>query len=123
MIAAMPKDNRILLVEDDIKIQDMLKLQLSAHQYDVQVAGDGLEAVTLLPDLQSDLILLDINLPGMDGLEVCRRIRLRSQVPIIMVTCIDAPDVKLRALELGADDYITKPFQVGELVSHIQAAL
>ena len=77
----------------------------------------------MMSQLPSDLVLLDISLPGMDGLEVCRQIRRQSRAPIIMVTSIDSPEIKLKALELGADDYMTKPFRVGELLARIQAAL
>lgn len=113
----------ILLVEDDVKIQKLLRSQLTARQYQVEVAGDGLEAVTMLPDLQPDLVLLDITLPGMDGLEVCREIREWSAVPIILLTGKDSPQFKVTALELGADDYVTKPFHMGELAARIQAVL
>jgi two-component system KDP operon response regulator KdpE len=123
MVATMHRVSRILLVEDDLHFQDLLRFHLTARRYQVEVAGDGLDAVTRLPDLQPDLVLLDIDLPGIDGLEVCRRIRQWSQVPIIMVTSLDSAETKKRALESGADDYVTKPFQVAELMTHIQAAL
>src|SRR5438552_14660065 len=99
MIASGRQNHQILVVEDDIQFQDLLKSQLAARQYEVQIASDGLEAITFLPDLQPDLVLLDITLPGLDGLEVCRQMRQQSDIPIIMVTDIDTPEMKMQALE------------------------
>src|SRR5262249_14199836 len=108
MTSSIRTSHCILLVEDDAHLQNLLGSQLKAQHYEVEIAGEGLEAISLLPDLKPDLLLLDINLPDIDGLEVCRRIRQWSQVPIIIITAIDIPDTKMRALELGADDYVTK---------------
>jgi two-component system KDP operon response regulator KdpE len=115
---------RILIVEDDPGMQRLLSSQLSARGYEVRVAGDGPEALRVMAEGPIHLVLLDITLPGgMDGLEICRRVRALSSVPIIMLTVTDAPETKVNALELGGDDYLTKPFHSGELIARIRAAL
>lgn len=117
------KKNRILIVEDEPTIAETLKLYLVKEGFDVEVIGDGYEAVSRFQELDPILILLDLNLPGKDGMEVCQQIRSFSHVPIIMVTARDEEEDKLQGLQLGADDYITKPFSVREVVARIQALL
>ncbi len=113
----------ILVVEDDPKMQRLLKSQLEMRGFDVRVATTGKEALLTLGECQPDLMLLDITLPEVDGLEVCRRVREWSQLPIILVTAADTPQSKVAALELGGDDYLTKPFHMGELIARIRAVL
>lgn len=114
---------RLLIAEDDITMQRLLRSQLLARGFEVETVGNGRDAITMAADYQPHLLLLDIGLPGLDGLEVCRQIREWSPIPIILVSALDAPQTKTMALELGADDYITKPFNVGELVARVRAVL
>jgi two-component system KDP operon response regulator KdpE len=118
----MPK-TRLLVVDDDPQIQRMLRSQLAARDYEVQIVGDGPEALLAAADFEPHLVLLDITMPGMDGLEVCRRLREWSSVPVILLTAADAPQTKMTALDLGADDYLTKPFHMGELLARVRAVL
>jgi len=116
-------NNPILIVEDDPRMQRLLQSQLSLRGFSVQVVATGLEALEAVAEEEPRLVLLDISLPAMDGLEVCRRLREWSSVPIILVTAADQPKTKITALELGADDYLTKPFHMGELIARIHAVL
>jgi len=115
--------SRILVVEDEQSFSDALSFMLRKEGFDVAVADDGQVAVETFERDGADLVLLDIMLPGMSGTEVCRRIRTTSQVPIIMVTAKDAEIDKVVGLELGADDYVTKPFSSRELVARIRAVM
>ena len=114
---------KILVVEDEAKIARFVQLELKHEGYEVEVAGDG--RTGLEKALQGDvqLVLLDIMLPGLSGLEVCRRIRQESQVPIIMLTAKDDVTDKVAGLDMGADDYMTKPFAIEELLARIRVAL
>jgi len=114
---------RILVVDDEPQIGRLLRTTLGAHGYDVAVAADGQAALDQLAQWRPDVILLDLGLPVIDGLEVCRRIRDWSQVPIIVLTVRDAEQDKVAALDLGADDYLTKPFGAAELLARIRVAL
>jgi two-component system response regulator RegX3 len=114
---------RVLLVEDERSIAEGLKIGLEAEGFQVAWARDGLEAVTAWERTQPDLIVLDLMLPGMSGTEVCRTIRARSDVPILMLTARDAEVDRVVGLEIGADDYMTKPFSTRELVARIRAIL
>ncbi len=114
---------RILLVEDEQSVQTLLIYPLLKEGYDVVAVQDGREALDRFADQRFDLVILDIMLPTLDGIEVCRRIRSRSQVPIIMLTAKDDEIDKVLGLEMGADDYITKPFSVREFRSRVRAAL
>ena len=114
---------RILVVEDDPHMQRLLNSQLKMRGFEVRVSGTGLEAVAAVSESEPNLVLLDITLPDIDGLEVCRQIREWSSVPVILVTAADTPQTKVNALELGADDYLIKPFHMGELVARIRAVL
>jgi DNA-binding response OmpR family regulator len=114
---------RILMVEDDAVIREATQLTLERHGYDVTTAEDGLEAIESFEKIHPDAVMLDIMLPGLDGISVCRRIRETSTVPIVMVSARgDALDVVL-GLEAGADDYVTKPFDTQVLVARLRAVM
>jgi DNA-binding response OmpR family regulator len=114
---------RILLVDDEQSLQKLLSFPLRKDGYEVVAALDGLEALERLRDDDIDLVVLDLMLPGVDGFEVCRRVRAKSSVPIIMLTARTEEIDKVLGLELGADDYITKPFSVREFRSRVKAVL
>ena len=113
----------ILIVEDDKNIADLLRLYLEKEEIACHVAGDGLAGLEKFQQVQPDLVLLDIMLPGMDGWSVCRKIRETSKIPIIMLTAKGELEDKVSGLEMGADDYITKPFEAKEVVARIHAVL
>jgi len=114
---------KILVIDDEVKIVEICSDYLHAAHFDVITASDGLQGLTLARAQKPDLVVLDLMLPGMDGLDVCRTLRRESNVPIIMLTArVEEPD-KLIGLELGADDYITKPFSARELVARIRTVL
>jgi DNA-binding response OmpR family regulator len=114
---------RILLVDDEQAVQTLLTYPLRKEGYEVVGAMDGQEALDRFSEERFDLVVLDIMLPKLDGIEVCRRLRTRSQVPIIMLTAKGDELDKVAGLEMGADDYITKPFSVREFRSRVKAAL
>ena len=114
---------RILLVDDEQPIQTLLSFPLQRDGYEVVAASDGSEALARFDEQAFDLVVLDVMLPRLDGLEVCRRLRARSSVPIIMLTAKSEEIDKVLGLELGADDYITKPFSLREFRSRVKAAL
>ncbi|MCI3028592.1 response regulator YycF [Desemzia sp. C1] len=114
---------KILVVDDEKPISDIIKFNLTKEGYDVYTAYDGEEAVEKAEEIVPDLIVLDLMLPKMDGLEVCREVRKKHDMPIIMVTAKDAEIDKVLGLELGADDYVTKPFSNRELVARVKANL
>src|SRR3954468_6651553 len=114
---------RILLVDDEQAVQTLLTYPLRKEGYEVVAALDGQEALDRFGEERFDLVVLDIMLPKLDGIEVCRRLRTRSQVPIIMLTAKGDEVDKVAGLEMGADDYITKPFSVREFRSRVKAAL
>lgn len=114
---------RILVAEDEVALRDFVSRNLRARGYVVSEAGNGLEALALWERESPHLVILDIMMPRMDGLEVCRRIRERSNVPIIALTALDSETDKVAALDLGADDYLTKPFGVEELLARVRAAM
>jgi DNA-binding response OmpR family regulator len=116
-------NRKILLVDDDRKTVDLIKLYLDKDGYRVLVAYDGQQALQLARQRRPDLIILDLMLPGVDGLDVCRILRSESRVPIIMLTAKTTEDDKLLGLDLGADDYITKPFSPRELLARVRAVL
>jgi two-component system response regulator RegX3 len=114
---------RILLVEDEAALSDPLAFLLRREGYDVHVVADGADAVADFDSAAADLVLLDLMLPGMPGTEVCRELRARSSVPIIMLTAKDSEVDIVVGLELGADDYVTKPYSSRELLARIRAVL
>ena len=115
--------NKILVVDDDLHICELLKLYLENENYTVYVANDGQSAVDIFAAKAPDLVLLDIMLPKMDGWQVCREIRKSSSVPIIMLSAKGETFDKVLGLELGADDYVTKPFEAKEVTARIKAVL
>jgi DNA-binding response OmpR family regulator len=119
----MPGAARILLVDDEHSVQTLLSYPLRKDGYEVISAHDGQEALARFAEARFDLVILDLMLPRMDGIEVCRRMRSRSQVPIIMLTAKGDEIDKVVGLEMGADDYITKPFSMREFRSRVKAAL
>lgn len=114
---------KILVVDDERPIADILQFNLKKEGYDVQCAYDGDQAVEMVEEMQPDIILLDIMLPGRDGMEVCREVRKKYEMPIIMLTAKDSEIDKVLGLELGADDYVTKPFSTRELIARVKANL
>jgi two-component system response regulator MprA len=114
---------RILVIEDDPDIADFIRRGLTYKDYEVEVAHDGEEGLSVARDRPPDLVLLDLMIPKIDGVEVCRRLRAASAVPIIILTARDSVTDKIAGLEAGADDYVTKPFAFDELVARVRAAL
>lgn len=114
---------RILVVEDEISFSDPLSYLLNKEGYDVEVADNGPAAITAFESQGADLVLLDLMLPGLSGIDVCRAIRQRSNVPVIMLTAKDGEIDKVVGLEIGADDYVTKPYSSRELLARIKAVL
>src|SRR3989475_6056671 len=119
----MPDASTILLVDDEESVQKLLTYPLEREGFRVVQARDGEEALDRFSAEHVDLVVLDVMLPKLDGLEVCRRLRARSMVPIIMLTARDDEVDKILGLELGADDYITKPFSIREFRSRVRALL
>ena len=116
-------DKKVLVVDDDVKTVELVRLYLDRDGYQVLTAYNGVEALRLAHENYPDLIVLDLMLPDIDGLEVCRTLRRESDVPIIMLTARTTDQDKLTGLDLGADDYITKPFSPKELVARVRAVL
>lgn len=116
-------ERRILVVDDEKKIVDIVKAYLERERYQVIVAYDGEEALDMAREQQPDLLVLDLMLPGISGWDVCRILRKESDIPIIMLTARDEVTDKIVGLELGADDYVTKPFDPKELVSRVKSVL
>lgn len=114
---------KILIVEDEVNIARFLQLELKHEGYEVDTANDGRLGLQKALEGDFDLILLDIMLPGLSGIEVCRRVRMESRVPIIMLTAKDDVTDKVAGLDMGADDYMTKPFAIEELLARIRVAL
>ncbi|VXB72561.1 Transcriptional regulatory protein WalR [Arthrobacter sp. 9V] len=121
--SAEPGNRRILLVEDEKTIADVVRDYLVKAEFQVDVAGDGFTALELAASRQPDLVILDRMLPGLDGVEVCRRLRQTMSVPVIMVTALGTEDDRILGLEMGADDYVTKPFSPRELVLRVKSVL
>ena len=119
----MVSKQKILIVDDDNKIAELISLYLTKECYDTQIVNDGEEALRAFETFRPNLILLDLMLPGMDGYQVCREIRHNSDVPIIMLSAKGEVFDKVLGLELGADDYIIKPFDSKELVARVKAVL
>ena len=115
--------SRVLVADDDDKIRELLELYLTKEGFAVEQAADGAEAILKAQQLKPDLIVLDIMMPVLDGMEVCRQVRKFSQVPVIMLTARTEDEDRIMGLELGADDYLSKPFNPRELVARIKAVL
>lgn len=114
---------KLLIIEDEKQIARFLELELIHEGYQVDIESDGREGLEKVKQTHYDLVLLDIMLPGLSGMEVCRRIRHFSNVPIVMLTAKDDIESKVMGLDIGADDYITKPFSIEELLARLRAAL
>src|SRR5512132_2758244 len=119
----MTNTPRILLVDDEIAIQRTVAPLLRSRGYEVEVAGTGADALAAFSDRSPDLIVLDLGLPDLEGTEVCRRVRAQSNVPIVVLSARGSEPDKVNALDLGADDYVTKPFGPEELLARIRVAL
>lgn len=117
------ENTRVLIVEDDGNIAELLRLYLEKDGYEPSIASDGVEGFELFEQIDPSIVLLDIMLPRMDGWEVCRRIREKSDVPIIMLTAKGELNDRVTGLDAGADDYVTKPFEMKELLARIRAVL
>ncbi len=114
---------RVLVVDDDVTVSEVVRRYLEREGYEVDLAADGLVALELALDRPPDLLVLDLMLPGLDGIEVCRRLRQRHSVPVIMLTARGDVDDRITGLEVGADDYVTKPFSPRELTARVGAVL
>ncbi len=119
----MAEKQKILIVDDDANIAELISLYLEKECFETQIVGDGEEALQVFPVFKPNLILLDLMLPGIDGYQVCRELRTSSQVPIIMLSAKGEIFDKVLGLELGADDYMIKPFDSKELVARVKAVL
>ena len=119
----MAEKQRILIVDDDANIAELISLYLMKECYETMIVGDGEEALKRFPEFKPNLVLLDLMLPGMDGYQVCRELRQRSSVPIIILSAKGEVFDKVLGLELGADDYMIKPFDSKELVARVKAVL
>jgi DNA-binding response OmpR family regulator len=119
----MPRNARVLVVEDDVEIGGALRRSLALEGYDVELAGDGVAALDEAEVFEPDAVVLDLGLPRLDGVEVCRRLRERGDVPILMLTARDAVDSRVEGLDSGADDYLVKPFERTELLARVRALL
>ncbi|HEX8999148.1 MAG TPA: response regulator transcription factor [Blastocatellia bacterium] len=119
----MSEAQRILVVDDETQIARVLRRGLSARGYEVQTASDGEEALAVFSQWPADLVITDLSMPQMGGLELCRRLRKLSQVPIIVLSVKGEERTKVEALDAGADDYVTKPFGIDELLARVRAAL
>jgi two-component system KDP operon response regulator KdpE len=119
----MAENQRILIVDDEPQITRVLRTGLTTRGYDVRVAPDGESALETFGDWHPDLIVTDLSMPNLDGLELCRRLRLVSQIPIIVLSVRGEERTKVEALDAGADDYVTKPFSMEELLARVRATL
>jgi two-component system, OmpR family, response regulator MprA len=118
-----PAGGRVLLVEDDTEIADVLRRSLRNEGYEVRTSADGVDALDVAAGFVPDLVVLDLGLPRLDGVEVCRRLRADSDVPILMLTARSETEDRVDGLDSGADDYLTKPFERQELLARIRALL
>ncbi|MEU4740950.1 response regulator transcription factor [Actinosynnema sp. NPDC023658] len=114
---------RVLVVDDDVTVRDVVRRYLELAGYEVELVGDGESALRRFAEREPDLVVLDLMLPGVDGLEVCRRLRVRSAVPVVMLTALGEEEDRIAGLQLGADDYVTKPFSPRELALRVTSVL
>ena len=119
----MLEHKHILVVDDESQITRVLRTSLSSHGYDIRVANDGDTALEIMKDWAPDLVITDLSMPNMDGLELCRQLRMKSKIPIIVLSVRGEERTKVKALDAGADDYITKPFGMEELLARVRANL
>jgi len=120
---AADETSNILVVDDEPQITRVLKTTLASHGYSIRTAVDGDEAVQLMKEWPPDLLITDLRMPNMDGVALCRHVRAKSEVPIIVLSVRGEERTKVEALDAGADDYVTKPFSVNELLARVRAAL
>ncbi len=119
----MSEPKKVLVVDDESQITRVLRHSLSAHRYDVRTAADGMSALDTFRDWHPDLIITDLQMPEMDGIELCREVRKSSKLPIIVLSVKGEERTKVAALDAGADDYVLKPFGIDELLARVRAAL
>jgi len=119
----MSERRRILVVDDEPQITRVLRTSLSSQGYDIRVANDGETALEIMKDWIPDLVITDLSMPNMDGLELCRRLRATTQIPIVVLSVKGEERTKVQALDAGADDYVTKPFGIEELMARVRATL
>ena len=119
----MSESKKVLVVDDESQITRVLRHSLTAHRYDVRTAADGVSGLDTFRDWHPDLVITDLQMPEMDGLELCREIRKISTLPIILLSVRGEEKTKVEALDAGADDYVTKPFGIDELLARVRAAL
>jgi len=119
----MQEHRRILVVDDEPQITRVLRTSLSSQGYDIRAANDGETALEIMKDWTPDLVITDLSMPNMDGLELCRRLRPSTQIPIIVLSVRGEEKTKVQALDAGADDYVTKPFGIEELLARVRATL
>ena len=123
MTTATTEHRRILVVDDETQITRVLRTSLSSQGYDIRVANDGETALEIMKDWTPDLVITDLSMPNMDGLELCRRLRPKAKFPIIVLSVRGEERTKVQALDAGADDYVTKPFSIEELLARVRANL
>jgi DNA-binding response OmpR family regulator len=114
---------RVLVVDDDTTVRDVVRRYLEHAGYEVELAGDGEAALKLMAAHEPDIVVLDLMLPGIDGIEVCRRIRQRGSTPVVMLTALGEEEDRIAGLQIGADDYVTKPFSPRELALRVSSVL
>jgi len=122
-VTGVPDHRRILVVDDEPQITRVLRTSLTSQGYDIRVANNGETALEILKDWTADLVITDLAMPVMDGVELCRRVRAKSEVPIIVLSVRGEERTKVQALDVGADDYVTKPFGINELLARVRASL
>ena len=122
-MTGVPDHRRILVVDDEPQITRVLRTSLTSQGYDIRVANNGETALEILKDWTADLVITDLAMPVMDGIELCRRVRAKSEVPIIVLSVRGEERTKVQALDVGADDYVTKPFGINELLARVRASL
>src|SRR5467141_4098549 len=122
-MAAVGEKPKILVVDDEPQIARVLKTTLSAQGYSIRTASDGDDALQVMKSWTPDLVITDLRMPNMDGVELCRHLRSKSAIPIIVLSVRNEERTKVEALDAGADDYVTKPFSVNELLARVRAGL
>src|SRR6266705_611624 len=122
-MAAGGEKPKILVVDDELQIARVLKTTLSARGYSIRTASDGDDALQVMKSWTPDLVITDLRMPNMDGVELCRHLRAKSGIPIIVLSVRNEERTKVEALDAGADDYVTKPFSVNELLARVRAGL
>jgi two-component system KDP operon response regulator KdpE len=122
-MSALTEKRNVLVVDDERQITRVLKTALSSRGYSIRTAIDGDEALYIMQDWSPDMVITDLRMPNMDGLQLCKKIRQKSQIPIIILSVKGEDQIKVEALDAGADDYVTKPFSMDELLARMRAAL